>query len=211
MTGVDMLKEFDIHVAQIVAQLHSIEKVAKPFFEKYGLLDDFIAVKQYCMLKSKYHRVEGVAADKIGILTEKAKAIDFVDERNSILYQEYTDVTKWANELDPMAWVLYEQFHNQVVIPREKKNADAVVPAAINTDTEASKEQKPIVQSNFTERYDLAFKHFLNTHPWSIIIKDIHAGLANSNSEKAIKTEEQMQKIEKSIFGFEFNKELAPQ
>ena len=96
-----------------------------------------------------------------------------------------------------MAWVLYEQFHNQVVIPREKKNADAAVPAAVVTDTEASKEQKPTVQSNFTERYDVAFKSFLNTHPWSIIIKDIHAGLANSNSEKAIKTEEQMQKIEK--------------
>ena len=72
MTGVDMLKDFDIHIAQIVAQLHSIEKVAKPFFEKYGLLDDFLAVKQYCMAKSKYHRVEGVAADKIGVLSEKA-------------------------------------------------------------------------------------------------------------------------------------------
>ena len=42
-------------------------------------------------------------------------------------------------------WVDYEQFHNQVVIPRENKNADAVVPAAINQEKEAKKDLKPIL------------------------------------------------------------------
>jgi len=70
-----MLKEFDIHIAQIVSQLYSIEKSAKAFLEKYDLVYDFTTILQYCMAKSKYHRVEGIAADKIGVFSEKANAI----------------------------------------------------------------------------------------------------------------------------------------
>jgi hypothetical protein len=46
-----------------------------------------------------------------------------------------------------MMWVDYERFYNQVIIPREKKNADAVVPAVVTTDSESNvnKDEKPII------------------------------------------------------------------
>ena len=208
-----MLKEFDIHIAQIVSQLHSIEKSAKAFLEKYDLVHDFTTILQYCMAKSKYHRVEGIAADKIGVFSEKANTIQLTDETSCVLYQEYSDILQITNDLEPLMWVDYEQFHNQVVIPKEKKSADAVVPAAINenystanteSQIETKKEEKPIIQSNFSERYDIAFKQFTQTHPWSVIIKDIHGALAKSNSDKDVKNEAKMTQIEKLLFGFEF-------
>lgn len=207
-----MLKEFDIHIAQIVSQLYSIEKSAKAFLEKYDLVHDFTTILQYCMAKSKYHRVEGIAADKIGVFSEKANAIQLTDETSCVLYQEYSDILQITNDLEPLMWVDYEQFHNQVVIPKEKKTADAVVPAAINeSQIETVKEEKLIIQSNFSERYDIAFKQFTQTHPWSVIIKDIHGALAKSNSDKDVKNEAKMTQIEKILFGFEFSKELSQQ
>lgn len=207
-----MLKEFDIHIAQIVSQLYSIEKSAKAFLEKYDLVHDFTTILQYCMAKSKYHRVEGIAADKIGVFSEKANAIQLTDETSCVLYQEYSDILQITNDLEPLMWVDYEQFHNQVVIPKEKKTADAVVPAAINeSQIETKKEEKLIIQSNFSERYDIAFKQFTQTHPWSVIIKDIHGALAKSNSDKDVKNEAKMTQIEKILFGFEFSKELSQQ
>ena len=205
-----MLKEFDIHIAQIVSQLYSVEKSAKAFLEKYDLVHDFTTILQYCMAKSKYHRVEGIAADKIGVFSEKANAIQLTDETSCVLYQEYSDILQITNDLEPLMWVDYEQFHNQVVIPKEKKTADAVVPAAINeSQIETKKEEKLIIQSNFSERYDIAFKQFTQTHPWSVIIKDIHGALAKSNSDKDVKNEAKMTQIEKILFGFEFSKELS--
>lgn len=76
-----MLKEFDIHIAQIISQLHSVEKNAEAFLTKYDLLEDIKAMKQFCMAKSKFHRVENVAADKIGVFSEKANAIELTDEK----------------------------------------------------------------------------------------------------------------------------------
>lgn len=127
--------------------------------EKYGVIHDFTAIMQYCMAKSKFHRVENVAADKIGVFTDKANAILMTDETNTVMYKEYTDILQITRDLDPMMWIDYEIFHNQVVIPREKKNADAVVPAAVNIE-EAKKDQKPVIQSNFAERFTDGFNSF---------------------------------------------------
>ena len=65
-----------------------------------------------------------------------------------------------------------------------------MVPAAINPDNEIKKDKKPVIQSNFAERYDIAFKSFTTTHPWNIIIREIHGRLAKSNSDRDIKSEE---------------------
>ena len=43
--GVEMLKPADIHIAQIISQLISIEKNAKPYLEKFNLVQDFNAIK----------------------------------------------------------------------------------------------------------------------------------------------------------------------
>ena len=206
-----MLKDVDIHIVQIVSQLATIERSAKSFLEKYDLVHDFTAILQFCMATSKYHRVDGVAADKIGLFSEKANAIQLTDETSCVLYQEYSDILKITNDLEPMMWVDYERFYNQVIIPREKKNADAVVPAVVTTDSESNvnKDEKPIIQSNFSERYDIAFKQFTSTQPWSVIIKDIHGHLAKSNSDKDVKNEVKMTQIENLLFGFEFSKELS--
>jgi hypothetical protein len=66
--------------------LATIERSAKSFLEKYDLVHDFTAILQFCMATSKYHRVDGVAADKIGLFSEKANAIQLTDETSCVLY-----------------------------------------------------------------------------------------------------------------------------
>jgi len=43
--GVEMLKPTDIHIAQIISQLNSLDKNAKPYLEKFNLVQDFNAIK----------------------------------------------------------------------------------------------------------------------------------------------------------------------
>lgn len=61
---------------------------------------------------------------------------------NCALYKEYKDILNILKDKEQMQWIEYEEFHNCIVIPRERKNADAVVPAAIPS-TSINSDQVP--------------------------------------------------------------------